>query len=475
MNTRYDLIVIGAGAAGITAASIAHTLGAKTLLIEKNKIGGDCTWFGCIPSKTLLKSAAVAQHIKTASRFGIDPESSRLTAARVMDHVRDTIAEIAHTETPEVFRKKGIDITIGTPRFTGQNTLDVNGEEVLFKKCILSTGSRPVIPPVSGIEKVEYLTNETIFSLKSLPRELLILGGGPIGIELAQSLSRLGVKVFLVEMADRILFREEKELARYLEKKLKSEGVTFFTSHKAVQLRNRDDKISLTLESAGAPPREIVAEKILVATGRSPRIDGLDLEKAHVHYTKKRITVNAYLRTTGKNIFACGDVIGPYQFSHMANYQAHIAVRNALFKRIAWQKADNSNVSWAIFTDPELAHCGLTEEEALARNKKIKVYTTDYSECDRAVTDQETEGMIKIIVDQKGYLSGAHVVGASAGEIIHPLIVARALKIPVARLSRLVYIYPVLSELIKKTAQKPMLDSLNNPFIRWTMNILRQK
>ncbi len=474
MDTRYELVVIGAGAAGITAASIGTTLGVKVLMIERNRIGGDCTWFGCVPSKALLRSAHVAHLIQNAATFGLNVPQSHL-AQGVTEHVRKIIAGIAQTETPDIFREKGIDVIIGNPEFTSQDTLTVQGETVGFKKCILSTGSHPLVFPIPGIDTVDYLTNETVFSLKTLPEDMIILGGGPIGVEMAQSFRRLGVKISLVEMAERILFREEKELSASLHRQLEEEEVILYTAHKGVALSKTGGNITLTIENAQKEKKEISAQKILIALGREPNVEALNLEKAYVCYSKKGIQVNRHLQTTNKRIFAAGDVVGPYQFSHIANYQAQIAVRNALFRRIAWQKTDYSHIAWATFTDPELAHCGFTEDQARAQRKRINVYTTEYSACDRAVTDRKTKGMVKIIVDHKGRLLGAHAVGASAGEIIHLFITAKTLKIPVAKLSEVVYIYPTLSELVKKVSQKSKLELLKNPLIKALMFLMRTK
>lgn len=482
MQYDFDIAVIGGGAGGLFAASVANGLGAKTCLIEKNRLGGDCTWFGCMPSKALLKSAQVANLAKRFSEFGITAQGDfRLDSAKVMSHVRDVVREIATHHPPELFEQRGIKVIFGAPQFTGTKTIEVTGQELTAKKFIICTGSHPVVPPIEGLKNINYLTNENIFTLEKLPLSLIVLGGGPIGVELSQAFNRLGVKIFIVEMMERILFREDKEAAQILENKLKSEGIEILTGKKAVKFLKKGNLVSCLLEDKGKIQQEISAENVLVAVGRAPNIEGLDLEKANVAHSKTGIKVNAFLQTTNKDIFACGDVVGPYLFSHIAAYQAQVCVRNSLFKRIAWQKAHYENVPWATFTEPELAHLGLTEEEAClpgrqARTKHgfVNVYKTEYSASDRAVTDLEKEGLVKVITDKKGYILGAHIVGANASEIIQGFLLAKSLKIPLAKLAQTIFIYPTLSELVKKTAAKPLLEKASNPLVRFLIKIMKR-
>lgn len=476
MKYDFDMAIIGGGAGGLFAASVANGLGVKTCLIEKKRLGGDCTWFGCMPSKALLKSAQAVNLAKRFSEFGITVQGDlRLDSSRVMSHVRDIVNEIAAHHPPELFQERGIKVIFGSPKFTGARTIELNSQKrFTAKKFILSTGSHPVVPPIEGLKNIDYLTNENIFDLEKLPQSLIVLGGGPIGVELSQALNRLGVKIFIVEMLEHILFREDRETARILENRLKNEGIEILTGKKAVKFSQKDALVYVTLEDKDKKQQEISAENILVAVGRAPNIEGLDLEKANIEYAKTGIKVNAFLQTTNKDIFACGDVVGPYLFSHVAAYQAQVCVRNSLFKRLAWQKVKYENVPWATFTEPELAHLGFTEEEARANMGNVKVYKTEYGASDRAVTDLEKEGLVKVITDKKGYIVGAHIVGANAGEIIPGFLIAKSLKIPLSRLSGPLFIYPTLSELVRKTAAKPWVDKLNNPLIKLAMRILRR-
>ena len=470
----FDVVIIGGGAGGLFAASVANSLGAKACLIEKNRLGGDCTWFGCMPSKALLKSAQVNNLFKRHYEFGLNIQSGfSVDASKVMSHVRDVIDEIAAHHPAEVFEKRGIKVIFGSPKFINQKSLEVNSQKISAKKFIICTGSHPLIPPIEGLKEIDYLTNENIFALEKLPESIIVLGGGPIGVELAQALNRLGVKVYIIEMLQRLLFREDKEIALVLEKTVRKEGIEVFTAARAVKFAKNNAEVCVTIEDRNKKQDTICAAGVLAAVGRVPNTGGLDLEKAGVEYSKTGIKVNGFLQTTNKNIFACGDVVGPYMFSHVASYQAQICVRNALFKRIAWGKVNYQNIAWATFTEPEVAHLGLSEEEARAKYKNIRVYKTEYSSSDRAVTDLEKEGLLKVITDKKGLILGAHIAGAQASEIIQGFLLAKTFKIPLEKLSQALFIYPTLSELVKKTAAKPLLEKANNPLVRFALSMLK--
>jgi len=470
----FDVVIIGGGAGGLFAASVANSLGAKACLIEKNRLGGDCTWFGCMPSKALLKSAQVNNLFKRHYEFGLNIQSGfSVDASKVMSHVRDVIDEIAAHHPAEVFEKRGIKVIFGSPKFINQKSLEVNSQKISAKKFIICTGSHPLIPPIEGLKEIDYLTNENIFALEKLPESIIVLGGGPIGVELAQALNRLGVKVYIIEMLQRLLFREDKEIALVLEKTVRKEGIEVFTAARAVKFAKNNGKVCVTIEDRNKKQDTICAAGVLAAIGRAPNTGGLDLEKAGVEYSKTGIKVNGFLQTTNKNIFACGDVVGPYMFSHVASYQAQICVRNALFKRIAWGKVNYQNIAWATFTEPEVAHLGLSEEEARAKYKNIRVYKTEYSSSDRAVTDLEKEGLLKVITDKKGLILGAHIAGAQASEVIQGFLLAKTFKIPLEKLSQALFIYPTLSELVKKTAAKPLLEKANNPLVRFALSMLK--
>jgi dihydrolipoamide dehydrogenase len=463
MKYDYDLIVLGGGAAGLVAATGSASLGAKTALIEKNRLGGDCTWYGCIPSKALLKSSGVYALTKRFKDFGISPASdNKYDASGVLDHVRDVIQKISAHHPAEVFEKRGIKVLFGTPKFIDNKTVEVKGKRISAKRFIICTGSHPLIPPIEGLQSIDYLTNETIFDLKVLPKSLAILGGGPIGIEMAQAFTRLGVEVFVLEMMDRILFREDKETAGVLADSLIKEGVKLHTGQKAVKFAKEEDLVVITLEDKNKKSSVTKAQRVLVAIGRAPNVEGLDLEKAGVKYSKKGIEADSTLKTSAKNIYVAGDVVGPYQFSHMAEYQAIIAVGNAIFpfKR----KINYCCVPWCTFTEPELAHLGLTEEEARGKCKDIRVFRSKYSDDDRAVTDLEENGFAKVICDKKGNILGAHIVGTNAGELIHEYTIAKTNKLNIGKLSSSIHIYPTLAQVVKRTADQYFTSMLES---RW--------
>lgn len=475
MRYDFDIIVIGGGAGGLFASSVANTLGSKTALLEKKRLGGDCTWFGCMPSKAILKSGSVANLLKRHSKFGLEIQGNfHIDTNKALKYVRGVVQEISTHHPAEVFEKRGIKVIFGPPQFIDKNTIDLNGERITSKRFIISTGSHPMIPPIDGLKDLGHLTNENVFDLDKLPQSLIVLGGGPIGIELSQALNRLGVKIYIVEMMDRILFREDKEVSQVLENKLKEEGIQILSGKKAVKFNKQGGLVHVTLEGKDKSQERISAENVLVAVGRAPNLEGLSLDKAGVELTKQGIKVNPYLQTTNKDIFACGDVVGPYMFSHVAAYQAQVCVRNALFKKPIWQKVDYQNIAWATFTEPELSHLGLIEEEAKDRYKDVKIYKTEYTSSDRAITDSEKEGLVKIITDKKGHILGAHIVGAQASEIIQGFLIAKALKVPLSKISQVLFIYPTFSELVKKTAAKPLVDKLNNPLVKLAMRILRR-
>ncbi len=312
---NFDLVVVGGGAGGLFAAFVAKYLGVKTCIIEKMRLGGDCTWSGCIPSKTLLKSASVAHIIGRSKEFGVTVlHENPMKTDKVMARVRSVVHQVAGNESVELLEKQGISVILGNPRFLNEEEIEVGGEVIQFKKCVVSTGSRPLIPNIEGLEKISFLTNENLFDLKELPGSIIILVGGPVGVEMAQALNRLGVKVSLVEMRPRILFREEEEVSKILEQRIKEEGVQILTGKEALSFSNKAGLVYCRLQNLDGKKETISAEQVLVAVGRKPNTEDLSLEENGVSITSQGIAVNSYLQTTNKNIFACGDVVGPYLF-----------------------------------------------------------------------------------------------------------------------------------------------------------------
>jgi dihydrolipoamide dehydrogenase len=450
MKYDHDIVIIGGGAAGLVASTAAASLGAKTAMIEKNKLGGDCTWYGCVPSKALLKAAHSLHEAKAISKYGIKPaQDMKYDLTDVMATVREVVEGVSSHHPASVFEERGIKVMFGDPKFVNDHTIKVDSNTITAKRFIICTGSHPLVPTIEGLNDVEYLTNENIFDLEKLPESLVVLGGGPIGMELSQAFSRLGVIVTVVEMFDRLLFREDEEISDILTGEFFTEGIEVKTGKKAVKVSEEAGRISVTLEDKEGNSSTVSAEKLLVAVGRSPNIKGLDLEKAGVEYSQKGIKTDNTLKTTTKNIYAAGDVTGPYQFSHVAEYQAIIACGNALmpFKR----KADYTAVPWCTFTDPELARVGLTEKEAEEKHGEVRVYRAEYKNNDRAVTDKEKKGKAKVICDKKGRILGAHVVGANAGEILHEYVLAKQQGLKISALSGTIHIYPTLAQIVKRT------------------------
>ncbi|MCB2184310.1 MAG: FAD-dependent oxidoreductase [Desulfobulbaceae bacterium] len=475
MKNDYDVIIIGGGAAGLFAADAAINQRASTCLVEKKKLGGDCTWKGCIPSKALLKSSKNAEELKHHEAYGLHVDGEfHLDYSGVMKHVRAIREEIGKKETSEIYKQKGVEVIHGAPVFTGPGSVAVNGRSLTSKRFIICTGTHPVVPPIEGLDAIDYYTNENLFEIDSLPQSLLVLGGGPIGIELSQAFNRLGVEVTVVEMSDRILSVEDKEISDFVTSQLKKEGIHVLTGRKAVAFDSDNSSVTATLEDKNGHTGRTSAAKLLVAIGRAPNIDGLSLEEAGIDFSKKGITTNDYLQTTNSRVFACGDVAGPYMFTHVAAYQAYICVRNALYRKIAHSKVDYRNIAWANFIEPEIGHLGLTEHQARQDYDDVHVYRTDYSDLDRACTDVAGDGMLKVITDKKGYILGAHAAGSQASEIIHPLVIAQALRIKFSRLAKPMFIYPTLSEIVKKTAAQPLKEYLDRPLIRFFLRLLRK-
>jgi len=462
--TGFDVVVIGAGSGGLVACKLANGLGKKTALIEKRKLGGDCTWFGCIPSKTLIKSAKVAHLMTRLLEFGLEPRGPvELDATKVMAHVRAVVQADADGHPPETFEAEGINVLFGAPRFLDAHTIALGDSRISSGKFIICTGSHPYIPNIDGLEDIPYLTNETIFDIEVLPKSMIILGGGPIGIELSAALNRLGVTVTVIQRASNILEKDDRELVGRLTQILRGEGVTILTDTTAKGFARNGDKIVARIENKDGR-RKIEAESILVSVGRRPNLDGLSLEEAGVEFDSAGIKVNRHLRTTAKNIYACGDVVPPYLFTHVAEYEAIIATTNACFG-LPVRRTNYEHVLWTTYTDPELAHAGLTEEQARQRyGDAIRVYRWEHKNVDRAKTDLAQEGLSKFICDRKGRLLGIHILGHGAGELMHEAQLARSLGLPFSKIASVIHAYPSYSDGVRQPAKKCYVDILQDNF-----------
>lgn len=472
----YDMIAIGAGAGGFVSSKVAAGFGKRVAMIEKKKLGGECTNAGCVPSKALLKAAAVARQARRMKDFGLALPGDPVPSTHgVMEYVRSAVKKVYDSHPAEAFERSGIHVLYGSPRFLDSRRIELNGRELSARTFMLCTGSSALIPPLEGLASVPYYTNENIFEIASLPSSLLVLGGGPIGIELASAFSRLGVTTTVIEMDQEILPREDRELARMLSGRLRTDGLRVLTDTRALAIRKSGMGIALTVETWQKQHEVLEAEAILIAVGRRPNTGGLDLEKAGVRYGPKGVETDAFLRTTAPNIYACGDIVGPYLFSHMTEYQAVTAVRNAFlpFKK----KVDYETVAWATFTDPELAHAGLTEEEARERHgNAITVLRFDYGSMDRGRTDNTEFGMAKFICDRRGMLLGAHILGERAGDVIHEAQVLRHLGKPFTAIASMIHIYPTYTDVVRQPAKYYSIQRIrNNPFVKLAARLLRSR
>lgn len=471
----YDMIAIGAGAGGFVSSKVAAGFGKKVAMIEKNRLGGECTNAGCIPSKALLKAAAVAHQAKHLSSYGLESGSEAVSARNVMQYVRGAVKKVYDSHPARVFENAGISVLFGSPRFLDNRRIDLDGRTISSKHFMLCTGSSAFVPALEGLSSTPFFTNENVFEIEELPSSMIVLGGGPIGIELASAYNRLGVAATVVEMGDRILPRDDRELADLLSQRLGSEGLRILTGTRALKAARSGSGIVLTVETRQKERAELRASALLVAVGRKPNVDGLDLEKAGVQYGPKGVLTDAYLRTTAPNIFACGDVAGPYQFSHMTEYQAVLATKNMFlpFRK----KVDYNMVAWCTFTDPELAHAGMTEEEARERHGgKIKVYRIGYGDMDRGRTDGTEFGMAKYVIGPKGRLLGAHILGERAGDIIHEAQVLRHLDRPFSAIASMIHIYPTYTDVVRQPAKRYYIDRIReNPFVKLAAKLLGKK
>jgi len=448
-----DLCVIGGGSGGLSVAAGASQMGARVALVEKHKMGGDCLNYGCVPSKSLLAAAHAAEAQRRPGAFGVAPHAPAVDWAGVHAHVHGVIAGIAPVDSAERFTGLGVTVILGAARFAGPReviaTTAAGETRIRAKWIVIATGSRAAVPPVPGLETVPFLTNETIFERKTAPEHLVIVGGGPIGLEMAQAHRRLGARVSVLELGT-ILPKDDPELVEVVRRRLVAEGVALFEQTRVLRVEKRGAGIAAEIERAGK--REFVeGSDLLVAAGRAANVDGLDLDAAGIAYTKRGVTVDAHLRTTNRRVFAIGDAAGGYQFTHVAGWHAGIVIRQMLF-RLFWTKADARAVPWVTFTDPELAQVGLSEVNAKQRYGEVRVLRWSFHENDRAQAERATEGFIKVVCTRKGRILGAAIVGRSAGELIHPWVLAVANRMKVSQLASYIAPYPTLGEAGKRAA-----------------------
>ena len=471
---RYNLVVIGAGTAGLVAAAGAAGLGAKVALIEKHLMGGDCLNVGCVPSKALIRAARAYADIRGATQFGVKvAQGSAIDFPAVMERMRRLRAEISPNDSARRFQSLGVDVFLGEGKFTGPTTVEVAGATLHFSKAVIATGARAAAPPILGLQEVDYLTNETVFALTQLPERLGVIGAGPIGCELAQAFARFGSQVFLVEAEHGILPREDREAAEIVRQSLARDGVKLLCCGKELKLAKTAAAIRMRVESHGKG-YDLLVDQLLIAAGRAPNTEGLNLDAAGVAFDRKGVKVNDRLQTTQARIYAAGDICSPYQFTHTADAAARIVIQNALFA--GRKKVSALVIPWCTYTDPEVAHVGLYERQAADKGIQVRTFTHTFREVDRAVLDGDIEGSIKVHV-KKGTdrILGATIVARHAGELISEITVAMVGKLGLGTLGNTIHPYPTQSEAIKKVADAwnrtrltPLVKKLLSNWLSWT-------
>ncbi len=473
MSTPFldvDIAIIGAGSGGLSVAAGAAQLGASTVLIEKHVMGGDCLNTGCVPSKALLASAKAARRWQNETALGVAYAPPSVDFAAVNRHVHEVIAAIAPNDSVERFESLGVKVIQGTARFVGPRELEVNGTRIRARRIVVATGSKAAVPPIPGIESVPHFTNETVFANTERPDHLIVIGGGPIGIEMAQAHRGLGSQVTVLE-ASRILPKDDPELVAVLRERLVADGVVLREGIQIARLETEPGGVAAILRNADGTEERVSGSHLLIAAGRRPNTAGLDLEKAGIAYGPKGIQVDARLRTTNRHVFAMGDVAGGPQFTHIAGYHAGIVIRNALFRQPA--KVDYRALPWVTYADPELAHVGLTEAEAReAHGDDITVLRWPYHENDRAQTERETHGLAKAITTRSGKILGASIVGAHAGELIQVWVLAIGQGLNIKAMASMIAPYPTLGEVSKRAAGSFFTPKLFSPRTRKLVRFL---
>lgn len=457
---KYNVVVIGGGTAGLVTAAGTAGLGGRVALIERNKMGGDCLNFGCVPSKAVIASAHAVQIVRQAERYGLRKMEPQFDFNEVFDRMRARRAHIAPNDSEERFESLGVDVFRSNASFVSPDEILVSGQRLRAKNFVIATGGRAVVPPIPGLNEVPFFTNETIFDeLKEKPKSLMVIGGGPIGCELSQVFQRLGVEVTLLENGPQILSREDPDVAAFVEKRLQSEGVRLVYCSAARSLVKKDGRIHATIVlkppcDPGKGTLEIVADAILVAAGRTPNVEGLGLDAAGVRFNSHGVEVNEYFQTSQPHIYAAGDITGQYQFTHFADFQARTVIRNILMPLFK-SKLDTSVLPWSTYIDPEVAHVGLNEATAKKQGVAYTLYTQSMEEVDRAIVSDENEGFIKVLT-AKGTdkILGVTWVGTHAGDLIHEFVLAMKYGIGLSKISATIHAYPTLAEAARKVGDQ---------------------
>ena len=449
----YNVIVIGAGTAGLVTAAGTAGLGGRVALIERNLMGGDCLNFGCVPSKALISSARLVQQIREAEKWGLDRQSPQFDFKKIFERMRARRAKIAPNDSQERFESLGVDVFRGEARFVSPYEIQVDAQKLRARNFVITTGSRATIPKIEGIDEVPYFTNETIFDeLKEKPESMIVLGGGPIGCELGQAFARLGVKVDIVQSGGQLLPKEDRDAAEYIQQHFGAEGIGVRLNAAANRVSKRDRKVILECRE-GDP---ITADAVLVAAGRTPNLRALNLEAAGVDYDEHGVKANAYLQTSQAHIYAAGDITNRLKFTHTADFTARVVIRNILMPlQLLRQKVNWSIVPWCTFTDPEVAHVALAENEARKNGIDHDLFEIELADLDRAVVESEDAGFAKILTREgSDQILGVTIVAPHAGDLLHEFVVAMHAKVGLGKIASMIHIYPTLAELARKAGDK---------------------
>lgn len=451
MPENFDVVVIGGGTGGLVTASGCVRLGRRVALIEREALGGDCLWTGCVPTKALVATAKLAHQMRNARAFGLEPVTVRVTPKAVMDSMREQRRIISRHDDPEKFRKLGIDVIAGEAKLVGNGIVEVAGRTLLAKDIVIATGARTAVPPVEGLEASGFLDHVSFLAQDEFPETILILGGGYIGIEFAQMFARFGSRVTVVEMLDEIINKEDADVITRVREILTGEGIELLTGWTVKSVRREGGKKIARIEQKSGTSREVSVDEIFVASGRRGNTENLGLEAAGVKVERSWIVVDRFLQTTAPRIWACGDVHGGLQFTHVAAYEAVKLVRNILFP--GKSPVDYTDIPWALYTDPEVGHIGMTEAEAREKHgDAVRVYQVPMADVDRAVVDRTPHGLLKIVCDAKGNILGGHALCANASTVIEEIVLARRKGMKIGDLAQRISSYPSLADGVQKAA-----------------------
>ncbi len=468
MKHQYDIAIIGAGSAGLVVASASASMGARVLLVENRKMGGDCLNYGCVPSKTFLKSAHLAQKIKKANKYGLDSATCKPSIAKIMKRVASVIAEIAPHDSVERFEGLGVDVKLGNAFIVDKNTLRIEKDLYTAKKMVISTGSTAAIPPIKGLDKIKYLTNETIFSIKKQPKKLIVLGAGPIGLELGQGFSHLGSEVHIIDRSEKLFTKDDAEVSDIMEKAFKEDGIHIHLGASIDEVLKSGETITVKITIDGKQ-RKVSGDALLVSAGRKPNTKNLGLEELGVELDNRGfVTVNDKLQTNIPTIFACGDVRGKFQFTHSAGYEASVVVKNALIAPIF--KTTYHNISWTTYTVPEVAHVGISIYDGEKTGVLKHQYKLAIDDNDRAKSEDDRSGFVKVLLDAKKRVIGATIVGEHAGNMLPQLSMMVTKKMKLSDAMSVIYQYPIQGEIIKMLALQDFKTSAKN----WQKALLKK-